>query len=437
FATTSYPPGSHMVIAALMYVMPLRAAFVVVQICALLLLTTGVYRFSLLWVTSRPAGYAAIALVLSSSISETVHLFGQLPTIFSLGIFLNGLPYAYRWIVSGRITNLFAAVTFAAATTAAHHVTTIFGGALFVLPLGLQALRAVIDIQRPIGALASFRMLRAPVIRGLLLAILMIVAIIVTVFPYWVWSINDPITQVPIPHGSRESFLERPDLGFIFFLLPWGTALLVLPYVVFKTATTRLWPLGLSVLLCFVLGTGGTTPIARAILGGAFDILTLDRFTFWATILILPFTGFLIDGLLHGRTGEALRLAFGRGAHRFLIGAYFLATVAIAVFAAILPTIQPTQPRFIDPGPIVQFLEDDEHDRWRYLTLGFGDQFAYLSSQTTALSIDGNYHSARRLPDLTRFSVERLENAKFSGVPGLGSLQQFLVNADSYKLKYV
>lgn len=437
FATTSYPPGSHMVIAALMYVMPLRAAFVVVQICAFLLLTTGVYRFSLLWVTSRPAGYAAIALVLSSSISETVHLFGQLPTIFSLGIFLNGLPYAYRWIVSGRITNLFAAVTFAAATTAAHHVTTIFGGALFVLPLGLQALRAVIDIQRPIGALASFRMLRAPVIRGLLLAILMIVAIIVTVFPYWVWSINDPITQVPIPHGSRESFLERPDLGFIFFLLPWGTALLVLPYVVFKTATTRLWPLGLSVLLCFVLGTGGTTPIARAILGGAFDILTLDRFTFWATILILPFTGFLIDGLLHGRTGEALRLAFGRGAHRFLIGAYFLATVAIAVFAAILPTIQPTQPRFIDPGPIVQFLEDDEHDRWRYLTLGFGDQFAYLSSQTTALSIDGNYHSARRLPDLTRFSVERLENAKFSGVPGLGSLQQFLVNADSYKLKYV
>lgn len=437
FATTSYPPGSHMTIAALMHVMPLRAAFVVVQICALLLLTTGVYRFSLLWVTARPAGYAAIALVLSSSISETVHLFGQLPTIFSLGVFLNGLPYAYRWIVSGRLTNLFAAVTFAAATTAAHHVTTIFGGALFVLPLGLQALRAAVEIQRAKGLFPTLRALRGPVLRGLLLAVLMIAAIVLTVFPYWSWSINDPITQVPIPHGSRESFIERPDLGFVFFLLPWGTALLILPYVVFKTATTRLWPLGLSVLLCFVLGTGGTTPISRAILGGAFDILTLDRFTFWATILILPFTGFLIDGLLHGRTGKALRMAFGRGAHRILIGAYFLATVAIAVFAAILPTIQPTQPRFIDPAPIVQFLEDDEHDRWRYLTLGFGDQFAYLSSQTTAQSIDGNYHSARRLPDLTRFSVERLENAKYLGVPGLGSLQQFLINADRYQLKYV
>jgi len=85
FATTSYPPGSHMAIAALMYLMPLRVAFVVVQVIALLILTIGVYRFARLWVTARPAGYAAISLVLASSISETVHLFGQLPTTLSLG----------------------------------------------------------------------------------------------------------------------------------------------------------------------------------------------------------------------------------------------------------------------------------------------------------------------------------------------------------------
>ena len=51
--------------------------------------------------------------------------------------------------------------------------------------------------------------------------------------------------------------------------------------------------------------------------------------------------------------------------------------------------------------------------------------------------VDGNYHSARRLPDLTRFSVERLENSKYLGVPGLGSLKQFLVNAEKYHLKFV
>ncbi|MDO8884253.1 hypothetical protein, partial [Pseudotabrizicola sp.] len=116
-----------------------------------------------------------------------------------------------------------------------------------------------------------------------------------------------------------------------------------------------------------------------------------------------------------------------------LFGLYVLG----AVFTAVLPTIRPMQPAFVDPAPIVAFLEQDNHDRWRYLTLGFGDQFAYLSALTSAQSVDGNYHSARRLPDLTRYSVERLENAKYMGVPGLGSLQQFLINADRYHLKYI
>ena len=100
------------------------------------------------------------------------------------------------------------------------------------------------------------------------------------------------------------------------------------------------------------------------------------------------------------------------------------------------PLARPMQPDFIDPAPIVKFMGQDEHDRWRYLTLGFGDQLAYLSAQMTAETVDGNYHSARRLPDLTRFSVERL-TSKYSGIAGLGSLQQFLINADSYHLKYI
>lgn len=439
FATISYPPGTHMVQAALMYVMPLRAAFVVVQLTGILLLVIGAYRFALIWVPERAAGYASIAAVLASSVSETVHLFGQLPTTVSLGLFLNGLPYVHRWFTVGGWGNLFLAIVLSAATTAAHHVTTIFGGVLFVIPLALDTLRLV-TLRDPRREQPFWRRLARygrPLARGIFLAILMIAAVAITVLPYWIWSIQDPITQVPIPHGSRENFLERLDLGFVFFLLPWGLPLLALPYVVIKTLTTRLWPLGGAVLLCFVLGTGGTTSIPRAMLGGAFDILTLDRFTFWATILILPFLGVLLESLLHGRSGRILTEALGRRITALIVRGLFVCLAGISVFAAVIPAIRPTQPEFVDPQPIVEFLEADEHDRWRYLTLGFGDQFAYLSAQTTALSVDGNYHSARRLPDLTRYSVERLENAKYLGVPGLGSLRQFLVNAERYNLKYV
>lgn len=449
FLTTSYPPGTHMAIGALSQIMPLRAAFVVVQLLALILLTVGVYRFSLLWVPPVAAGYAAIFLSLSSAISETVHLFGQLPTIFSLAIFLNGMPYVYRWIAEGGLGNFAAAVIFGAATTAAHHVTTIFGAVLFIIPIGLHALTATADlhpISRPadqVRAALTYRFwpyvtrFLPPLGRGLILAVSLICAIVLTILPYWIWSISDPITQVPIPHGSRENYLERRDLGFIFFLLPWGMALLFLPYAALKSVRTRLWPLGGALFLCFILGTGGTTPISRAILGGAFDILTLDRFTFWGTILILPFLGLVFDGLINGRSGRLIVGAFGRAARGIIVGGLFLGFVAVAVLAAILPTIRQTQPEFIDPTPIVEFMNSDDHDRWRYLTLGFGDQFAYLSAQMEAQSVDGNYHSVRRLPDLTRFSVERLENAKYLGVPGLGSLRQFLLNADDYHLKYV
>jgi hypothetical protein len=51
--------------------------------------------------------------------------------------------------------------------------------------------------------------------------------------------------------------------------------------------------------------------------------------------------------------------------------------------------------------------------------------------------VDGNYHSARRLPEFTSRAVERLENSKYRGIEGLGSLQQFLTVPEKFHLKYV
>jgi hypothetical protein len=62
---------------------------------------------------------------------------------------------------------------------------------------------------------------------------------------------------------------------------------------------------------------------------------------------------------------------------------------------------------------------------------------AWLSAQTNAMTVDGNYHSARRLPELTTRPIERLENSKFKGVAGIGSLQQFLTTPEKYNLKYI
>ena len=144
-----------------------------------------------------------------------------------------------------------------------------------------------------------------------------------------------------------------------------------------------------------------------------------------------------MQSLWEGRGKLILARAFGTFLSRAALILALVCYVGLAIATALLPSFRPTQPDFIDPAPIVKFMDEDRHSDWRYLTLGFGDQFAYHSALIKAESVDGNYHSARRLPSLMNYSVERLENSKYAGVPGLASLNQFLTNADKFHLKYI
>lgn len=453
FTTVSYPPGTHQLVALASSFLSLPTAFVLVQTAALVLLTIGVFRFSLIWVDREAAGWAAILLVTSTSIAETVHVFGQLPTTFSLGFLLNSLPFAHRWVKDGHAPSGLVGLACAAACTAGHHVTTLFGSVFFLGPVLVHALmerlrtplpgeeigRAIAVDRTNFSALTARRLRRIlrPTARAAVYGICVIVALVVVVLAYWLWSRSDPITQVSIPHASRDSFITNTNAGLVFWLIPWGLALFALPYAIVRGLFSASWPLVTSLLLLTLLGTGGTTPIPRLLLGGAYNILTLDRFTFWATIIILPFTGKLAASLAGGRSRRWLTAQVGPILSKVLVIFLGVAALAASLFAANLTHYRAFQPTKIDAGPIVSFIEKDEHWRWRYLTLGFGDQMAWISAQTTASTVDGNYHSARRLPELTSTRVERLEGAKYSGVSGLGSLQQFLSVPERYHLKYV
>jgi hypothetical protein len=446
FSTVSYPPLAHQMIAALSKIMDLRDAFAVVQMLALIVSVIGVYRFSRVILPPRPSGYAALAFVLSSSVAETVHLFGQLPTMLSLGFLLNAVPFAHRYMLDGRKANLYRAVAFMAATTAAHHVTTLFGSVFFMGPIIGQVCWNAWHQSRPLEARgktvrARFRRFAyrvAPqLFRAGLLGGLILMALIVVVFPYWFWSRSDPILQTPIPHASRDNFLLNPTAGVVFFLLPWASSILVLPYALRQAWREKRRLLASSLIALFMLGTGGTTPLPKLLLGGAFDILTLDRFTFWATILILPFMGQSLESLLHGHLRRWWNRHLGRLVRRGIIFSYLLGVVLLAIWISTLSRYRPFQPEPIDAKPVTAFLEKDEHWRYRYLTLGFGDQMAWLSANTKALTPDGNYHSARRLIELTSSPVERLDGAKFTGVPGIGSLEQFLTQPEKFNLKFV
>ena len=397
FTMTSYPPGSHQTIALLSKVVGLQNGFIVAQTLAILCVIIGVYRFSKIWVSEEAAGYAALLATFSSSLTETMHVFGQLPTTFSLGFLLNALPYVYRWLDTGALRYMLIAWAMNAATTAGHHVTTLFGAVFFVAPVMAWAIVEKLIVPLPDEptpqptnvSWANIKPLLMRYVRRILPVVMrcfvygvgMILLLLIVVFPYRAWSGSDPITQVSIPHASRDSFIENTAAGLVFWIVPYGVMLPLLPYVVYKGLTTKAWPLTLSFMLMWLLGTGGTTPIPRMLLGGAFDILTLDRFTFWATIVMLPLLGEFVVSLRFGRFRDYLITNFNTLTWYVFQAGFVVSIVVFSMFVANMTQFRRFQPEPIDVQPIAAFLEKDEHYRWRYLTLGFGGYIVWNNSQ--------------------------------------------------------
>jgi len=443
FTVQAYPPLVHQSIALLSYLGGLKFGMFSVALLGVLLFITGCYRFGLLLTGNRKvAGYTALLAVFSSAFLETLHLFGQLPSIIGLSLLLHALPEIYLWIKTGRWRYLATSLSLVAVTVTSHHVTPIFGMVFFIFPLiGMVLMDAARDQVSQMRAV-TFKVFLQQFIR-LFWRIVgfgcsSLVLIIGCILPYWVNSKKNPITQVPIPHGSRDNFLEVTSSGLVFFLVPWGILLLLLPYIFYRFFSKRYLFFGLSFTALTLLGTGGTTPIPKAVLGEtAFNILTLDRFTLWASIMALPIFGEFAYRMVEGDIKALIQKRFGAVYHRILGSGLAAGILVMVIFTMSLNYFRPSQPQKIKMLPIVNFLGQDQHDQWRYLPLGFGDQMAWLSAQTSAMTVDGNYHSARRLPELTTRAIERLENSKFRGVEGIGSLQQFLTVPEKYHLKYV
>ena len=60
-----------------------------------------------------------------------------------------------------------------------------------------------------------------------------------------------------------------------------------------------------------------------------------------------------------------------------------------------------------------------------------------VSTYTSAGSVDGDYNSARLLPEMTHYGSAQLTNAKFYGSAGMASLRSMLEHANRYGLKYI
>jgi hypothetical protein len=415
FSQTTYPPLAHQWIALLSFVFGLHMAYLLVQMAAILLLPVGVYRYAQLWVSERAASYAALFSVFIGALAFLVYSAGQLPTTLSAPLFLLALPYFYHWSRSSDGRALIKGVVLTIAAGAVHHVTLIFASLLFAIPV---LWLAIIDREdRNSGAVLG---------RGILFGILAAAGLGIVLLPYWISIIQHPIKQMPIPHASRSNLLMNLTYLTNYFLVPYGMLIIALPFIaIYGAANRRLRPLLFGFWVTFIFGLGGTTPIPKWLLGRAFEILTFERFTLSAAVMALPIVGLMSERMLNRRPRTAaLGLSF--------------ATIVTLVLPLVWISISPFSANAdLNVDAVDSFLNRDNHDRYRYLTLGFGNALPKVSTYTDANSVDGEYNSARLLPEFTHYGTAQLTSAKYFGTAGMEALRMMLRHAAHYGLKYI
>ena len=422
FSQTTYPPLTHQWIALFSHIMGLKWAYMVVQLIAILLLPIGVYRFAELWVDEVSASYAALGSVFLGSLAMLVYQSGQLPTTAAAALTLNALPYFYRFLRTSHFLDLLKGVAIAWAAAAAHHVTLLFGAVLFAIPVFFLALldRDAPDVPEEERASAA-----GVIVRAIIFAVVGLAGVAIVLYPYWIALWKNPINQMPIPHGSRDNYILHPFSGINFWIIPMGALILAIPFIIWRgSAERRLRPLLLGWYITTLIGLGGTTPVGKILLGRAYQVLTYERFTFWATLMALPFIGLLSVELIQ----------------RFRLKAVVaLSVLAVATMAASVAWIEinPITSSPFSVDQVIAFLNRDDHAKFRYITLGFGSKFAEVSTYAKAGSVDGDYNSARLLPEMTAYGSGQLYNSKYYGLSGMESLRAVLKHANQYGLKYV
>jgi hypothetical protein len=293
----------------------------------------------------------------------------------------------------------------------------LFGSFLFALPVLALAFWDREDGQRV--SVAGF------LSRSIAAALLVGTAIAVVLLPFWIALIKYPVTQVPIPHPSRANYILSPEWGLNYFVVPYGALILALPFIVWKgSVTPRLRPLLFGFWVAFLLGLGGTTPVARLVLGRAFEVLTMERFSYWATLLALPFVGLLATELIDRFRKPAI------------VGLAITAALSCA-FSVAWSSYHPADAVDFKVDSVAAWLNRDGHDKYRYVTLGFGNKISRLAVLTDASSVDGEWNSGRMLPELTQHGAGALTSSKYFGEQGIEALSAILHHADRYGLKWV
>lgn len=412
FSVVSYPPLVHQLIGLLSHLIGLDAAFAAILWAALTAYPLAVYAFSRIFFGRSVSCYAAWAAAMAPSLYLAAHVFGQIPTVVATLFALFAVVALADFLRKGGGLNCALSVALFTVVMAAHHATLMF------LPWVVAGLALHLYLNEKIEKRSLF-------LRLTIFTLLAVAGGLAVIWPFWAWGRGQEI-QTPIDHPTRHNYLTDWFAFATFFLPAYGALMVLIPFALWLGRKRRYVGLSIAFLPLFILGLGGTTPLPRLLFGAGWEWLIYDRFAFWASLLLLPFLGVAIV-LIKRWLPKSFRLRQIKieQPRKLVSPVYFIVMGLIAGVIGLMPTLMPFEPARIEMQPIVNFLAAGDHAQWRYLTFGFGDQLARLSTLTQATTIDGNYHTARNLPELRKSGIGQIDTA-FWMANGLAALDPIL-----------
>ena len=417
FEVVSYPPLIHQLTGAFAILVGFEAAFAGVLWITASLLPLAIYTWSRIFIGKTASANAALISAIHLPVFVTAHIFGQLPFLAATILALFEMSAIALYIKQGGFKYFLLVISLTATTMAAHHAT------LMAQPfLLLAVLIACVDKSN----------LQKIVLRTALYLLPAIPTALLVIWPFWAWGQTQQM-QTPIDHLSRYNFFQSPLAVAIFFLpyyLPLG---FILPFL-YKRPGKKHIGLMLAFAFLFIMGLGGTTPLPSLLFGKSWEWLTYDRFAFWASLLLVTLIGMNFTRLKRRRR-LTLRIRFFPHWKFDLTHPILAFLFCLSLGSWMTPIWFPLQPEPIDMQPIVAFLEEDNRSDWRYLTFGFGDQYAHLNLLTSATTIDGSYHTARTLPELRQSGIGQVDTA-FWTVKGVSAIQPILQKSGEHGVRW-
>jgi hypothetical protein len=418
FNVASYPPLTHQLAALLGWLVGNELAVNLLITATVVVFPIAVYAFARDLLTISEARIAAALAAATPSVFLCGFAFGQLPTLFALDASLLAATTLGRYVRFGSKPQLAIFIGLVGVVAAAHHAT-----AIFLLPplLGTVALISVLNARCRVSDVA----------RVAAAAVGAAAVVLLVILPFWVWHAFEYVAQVPIDHQSRHDFIQDLVAQDLFFWAEHGILVAALPLSIGLARRRPHLNVPVITLAVFLLvvGLGGTTGLPRILFGDQWAWLTYDRFGLWADVPLLLLLAQAVKPLVAMKREGA---RYGVAVWRALLGTLG----CYSILAAMVPALVQSEPTPIDPRPVVAFLNASAHQGWRYLTLGLGDQFGLISAQVSASTPDGDYFTARRLPELTSSGIATLDFSLLWD-PQARVLRGVLENPAPYGLRWV